>query len=364
MTKYYLQAVRSDRTDPYANLAAETLLLTAAKENTAYFYLWANEPTVVIGANQNPFTECDLSAMEKGGVHLARRITGGGAVYHDEGNLNFSFVMPNALYDVKRQLSVICSALRKLGIQAEPSGRNDLTVNGAKVSGNAFYKGKTHSLHHGTLLVNADFTALSRYLTPQPQKLAKKGVSSVRARVANLSEFSRFSVPELKNALTSAFFAEYKGERNEDYSSLGVDFERNVGASDVFGLDFSDEIEKRRKYIASDKYLYEKWRAFCKKRQNQFERGFASVSFKADENGVLKSVVFETDGLYPDVVDLLERELVGKTINKTTDGFCVSGSTEDFLNTIIRDNPSVFSSEESVLTARDLTTLITEERYG
>ena len=129
--------VRSPVCNPWRNLAWEEYLTKNCADDEAVFYLWQNAHTVVIGRNQNAWAECRIELMEKEGVTLARRSTGGGAVYHDLGNLNFSFVMPRGHYDMTRQLNVILAALRALGVNAEFTGRNDLTVDGRKFSGNA-----------------------------------------------------------------------------------------------------------------------------------------------------------------------------------------------------------------------------------
>lgn len=179
--------------DPYYNIAAEKYLLEHVPAGACILYLWQNRNTVVIGRNQNAWAECRTTLLEEEGGKLARRLSGGGAVYHDMGNLNFTFLVNEEDYDVDRQLSVIQAALGSQGVQVEKSGRNDLLVEGRKFSGNAFFHRQGHAYHHGTLLVNADIAKLSRYLTPPKAKLESKGVSSVRSRVANLTEF----LPEL-----------------------------------------------------------------------------------------------------------------------------------------------------------------------
>lgn len=183
----------SFQTDPYRNIATEKALLEKVEPDQCILYLWQNKNTVVIGHNQNAWAECRTTLLEEEGGKLARRLSGGGAVYHDIGNLNFTFLLRDEDYDVDRQLSVIQEALLDLGIVAEKSGRNDLLVQERKFSGNAFYHRQGHAYHHGTLLVNVDMEKLSRYLTPSKAKLEAKGIRSVRSRVANLTEF----VPEL-----------------------------------------------------------------------------------------------------------------------------------------------------------------------
>ena len=159
-----LVVIRTAHTSPYENLGLEQYLTGQAAPGQCILYLWQNRPTVVIGRNQNVWAECRPEAMEEDGVLLARRLSGGGAVYHDLGNLNFTFIARSALYSVPRHLEVILKSLSLLGIPGEISGRNDLTVRGRKFSGNAFYRSGDFCCHHGTLLVDADLTAMSRYL--------------------------------------------------------------------------------------------------------------------------------------------------------------------------------------------------------
>lgn len=196
--------------DPYYNLAVEQVLLESVQEGQCILYLWQNENTVVIGRNQNPWKECRTTLLSEEGGRLARRLSGGGAVFHDTGNLNFTFLLRQEDYDVDRQLSVIQQALRKMGLPAEKSGRNDLLVYGRKFSGNAFYKHDGRAYHHGTLLVDVDMNKLGRYLNPSKAKLRAKGVDSVRSRVANLTEFSpELTIEMLKTALAEAFSQVY-----------------------------------------------------------------------------------------------------------------------------------------------------------
>ncbi|MFA9381455.1 MAG: biotin/lipoate A/B protein ligase family protein, partial [Acetanaerobacterium sp.] len=199
----YLQTVN---TVPYNNLATEAYLLESVPNDTCILYLWQNRNTVVIGKNQNAWKECRISELESDDVFLVRRLSGGGAVYHDLGNLNFTFLVPTGDYDVSRQLDVILKAVGSFGLKVQNSGRNDIVAENRKFSGNAFYHSQGHSYHHGTLLVNVDMGKLSRYLNVSLPKLQSKGVDSVKARVVNLSELcSGITIDSLVPRLIQAF---------------------------------------------------------------------------------------------------------------------------------------------------------------
>lgn len=207
--------------DPYKNLALEAWLFENGREDV-WLYLWQNQHTVVIGRNQNAWKECRLSALEADGGKLARRGSGGGAVYHDLGNLNFTFILPRDAYDLHRQLGVILGAVQRLGIPARFTGRNDLvTEDGAKFSGNAFQFSAQTALHHGTILVSADMGALSKYLAPSKAKLAAKGVDSVRSRVCNLNTLRPgLTIDQVAQAVAAAFAAEYGPYETQDPQAL------------------------------------------------------------------------------------------------------------------------------------------------
>jgi lipoate-protein ligase A len=198
----------SDSFSPWHNQAFEEQLLHEAQPQEFILYLWRNRNTVFVGRHQNAWRECDWQALAADGGRLARRISGGGAVFHDLGNLNFTFIRPRTDYDLQSQLDIILQAVRSLGIEAEFSGRNDLLAAGRKFSGNAFCHQRANSLHHGTLLVQSDLSALQRYLRPSPEKISSKGVESLRQRVVNLRELApSLQVADLQEALCHSFAA-------------------------------------------------------------------------------------------------------------------------------------------------------------
>lgn len=207
---YYIE---SDSLDPYRNLALEEQLLQGMVPGARILYLWRNAQTVVIGRNQCAWLECNTEALRDDGGTLARRLSGGGAVYHDLGNLNFTFLYPKAEEDIGRQTKVIAEAVASFGLRAEQTGRNDIEIGGRKFSGNAFYATGNRAFHHGTIMLSVDRDRLTRYLRVDPEKYRSKGVPSVRARVVNLGELCPgLHVVDMKKALRKAFEAEFGAE--------------------------------------------------------------------------------------------------------------------------------------------------------
>jgi len=214
----------TDSLHPHHNLAMEELLMRRLPPDQAVLFLWQSEHAVVIGAGQNAWRECHTDRLASEGGTLARRKSGGGAMYQDRGNLNFSFIMPREDYDVARQCRVILRAVETLGLNPIQSGRNDLEIDGRKFSGNAFRMMERAALHHGTLLVGTEREKIGRYLNASPEKLAGKGVRSVPARVVNLGDLCDVDVPRMCGAVMDAFRAEY-GFAEEEAFDPGEDAE-------------------------------------------------------------------------------------------------------------------------------------------
>ena len=183
-----LRLLVSDSHDPLFNLAVEECIFRQMDPAQRVLFLWRNANTVVIGRAQNPWKECNTRRMEEDGVTLARRSSGGGAVFHDLGNSCFTFMAGKPGYDKSVSTTIVIDALARLGVSAFASGRNDLLVatpdGDRKVSGSAYRETHDRGFHHGTLLLDADLGRLAHYLNPDPKKLAAKGISSVRSRVA------------------------------------------------------------------------------------------------------------------------------------------------------------------------------------
>lgn len=292
-----LLVCRSRGTDPYENLALEEALLHRVEAGELILYLWQNERTVVIGKNQNPWKECRTALLAEEGGHLARRLSGGGAVFHDRGNLNFTFLVRETDYDVSRQLSVIETACRSLGIPAQRSGRNDLLADGRKFSGNAFYKHEGRCYHHGTLMVDVDTSLVQRYLSPSKAKLEAKGVDSVRARVVNLKEFvPDLTVKRLASALISALPAVYSA-----WEGIPAIQDLDPKAFDLGDL--------RAKY-ASDAWLYGSKLPFTLSCEDRFPWGGVELQLNVNE-GVIRLAKVYTDALDETLAPKLEAALPG-----------------------------------------------------
>ena len=250
--------IQVNTTDPAFNLALEEYVFESLSKDYNYFILWQNASTVVVGRHQNTFNEVDEAFIRENNITVVRRLSGGGAVYHDLGNLNFTFIQDAA--GKEPDLGLFCrpvaQAIRTLGAEAEVNGRNDITVNGMKFSGNAQYVKYGRVMHHGTLLFDSQLEVAAKALRPDPEKIKAKGVTSVRSRITNLKPL----LPEgttleiFREALLKALFEK---EQMEVYSLTHADLtaiaalkeERygtwawNWGASPACDMTFSGRVE-------------------------------------------------------------------------------------------------------------------------
>ena len=235
--------------------------------------------------------------MNSDGVVLARRQSGGGAVYHDLGNTNFTFMSKRDLYDTHKNFEIIVKALKRFSIEAVQSGRNDILVDGKKVSGSAFRMTTKKAFHHGTLLIDANMGKIPTYLTPDKEKLESKGVRSVASRVANLTSFNpSLTHDNLSEAIIETFFETYNNE---------VPIE-----------DLTIERLKEEKYLYDTYKKYSDWQwrfgttpQFSTKMSQRFEWGKVELNFNVN-NSTIKEVKIFSDALSIELIEYLEKSLV------------------------------------------------------
>lgn len=302
MTK--LKVFLSDSFNPYLNLATEEWIFHNLEPSTQILFLWRNEETVVIGRNQNPWSECNLAKMKEEKVHLARRTTGGGAVFHDLGNTNFTFLSPKEEYKRENNVAVILNALKTFGIQGEASGRNDLLVpfsdGPRKFSGSAYREKRDRAFHHGTLLLHADLTRLENYLTPNPKKLKSKGKESVRSRVVNLQELSQnLNHDKVVEAIIKSFESFYAAKA--DIETLTMKSLKNI-----------PELNEQYERLSSFEWLFEQTLEFTQRMEEYLSLGFFDFQFKVDD-AIITDLHIYTDCLYPELVEDLTQSLRKKT---------------------------------------------------
>ena len=281
--------------DPYYNLALEEYLLSLVPETGCILYLWQNAHTVVIGRNQNPWAECRTSLLQEENGTLARRLSGGGAVYHDLGNLNFTFLCREENYDLQKQLSVIQKAVSCAGIDAYFSGRNDLLADGRKFSGNAFYHKKGAAYHHGTLLIQSDINRLQRYLSPPKAKLESKGIASVRSRVVNLTELSpSLTVDRMKSYMIQAL-EEIYGSQSHPLT--------------LSAKDNAEVLQLRQRY-AGEEWLFGRQMPFSCIFEGHFSFGNMELRLKV-ERGIICALQVYTDAMDTQLPQMLHDTLTG-----------------------------------------------------
>ena len=323
-----LSAYISNGTQVWENQALESFFLNDVREGECILYLWQNQNTVVIGRNQNAWNECAIDDLERSSGTLARRLSGGGAVYHDLGNLNFTFLLHSLDYDVKKQSSVILDAVRALGISAKMSGRNDLIVDGKKFSGHAYYRKGDRSFHHGTIMVEIDTSRLSSFLTVSKPKLEKNSVPSVQSRVVNLRELKPdLTVKCVEEQLISSF-------------------------SDVYGLpaDIFPEARLNRSVIDEERIKFADWdwrygsRAdFPEKTVGRFSWGMVEIGYHVQQ-GVLKNVVLYSDGMEAELLSEIPIRLEGcrYTPQALLERLMTIEATTSLEKTILQDIGSLF----------------------
>ncbi|MBQ4815925.1 lipoate--protein ligase [Bacillus pumilus] len=197
--------------DPMINLAIEEYCLKYLDPEETYLLFYINQPSIIIGKNQNTIEEINTKYVEDNGIKVVRRLSGGGAVYHDKGNLNFSFITKDdgdSFHNFKKFTEPVIQALEKLGVKAELSGRNDIMADGRKISGNAQFATRGRIFSHGTLLFDSEIEHVVSALNVKKEKIESKGIKSIRSRVANINELmdQKMTTEEFRKILLSYIF--------------------------------------------------------------------------------------------------------------------------------------------------------------
>ena len=277
--------------DPHKNIAFERQL-TSMHNDSVTLFLWQNDNCVVIGRNQNALVECNLDYLKENNIALSRRYSGGGAVFHDLGNINYTIVMKEKNYDIEYAKKYIFEALKSIGFDVDFTGRNDITINGAKFSGQAYFFHQNMHVLHGTLMFDLNIGALGSCLTPSKIKLESKGIKSVKSRVMNLKEIKPdVTVEEIKKALVDTFTTFY-GESN-----------------DVVNVDETMIDKELTTYLKSDEWLFGQSPAFDITMEKRFNFGNVLLHLNIKNNKVKLAKVY-TDSLSTEWLPL-ETELKG-----------------------------------------------------
>jgi len=289
--------IENNCTDPAYNLAFEEFVFHNLCKDDTILLLWQNEPAVIIGRYQNTVEEVNTDYIEKNNVHVVRRMTGGGAVYHDLGNLNYSFIIPDvaAEIDFKTFSRPLVEALAELGITAEHTGRNDVTVDGKKISGNAQFYNKRGLLHHGTILFDSQLDAVKDALKVKEGKISSKGIKSVRSRVTNIRPYlsDDMDVDTFKKFLLKSF--------------------SKSGSLTEYVL--SDEEKDAIKTLEKEKYGTWKWNHGSSPKSNiekegYFSGGYVKVMLDVDD-GIIRNIKIYGDFFSAADITEAEKSLIG-----------------------------------------------------
>lgn len=286
--------------NPAYNLGLEEYLIDQ-KDNI--LYLWQNDNTIVIGRNQNPYKECNIGKIEEDNVHLVRRRSGGGAVFHDMGNLNFTIINKKTENNIEENFEMVNRALASLGINSVFNGRNDLTVDDKKISGNAFFDDGEIFCHHGTMLIDVDMTKLSNYLTASKLKLKSKGIDSVKSRVVNLKDIkSEIEVSDIIDVLIEEFKKTYNVSDIEYFSISDMEKDPEI-------------MEKVNRYLSWD-WVYGESPESNMEFEEKFNWGIIDTNLMII-NGKITNIKIFTDSIINDNFDELANELKGEKLKRS-----------------------------------------------
>lgn len=299
-----LTVVETDSTNVFVNQGVEKALFDSVCDGELILYVWSNDKAVVIGRNQDAQSECrvDLLQSEKG--LLARRLSGGGAVFHDLGNVNYTFIARSKDISVDKNLKIVLCALKSFGIDASFSGRNDIEVDGFKIGGSAYYKKDGTEFQHGTMLIDSTAEDVSRYLTPPNEKFHKKAVKSVKSRVTNLKSINpNVTAEQFVSALKTALKEEFSGAKYRSKKPI------ELGAAAILPA---------TAFFASDEWRYGKKEEFDLRMPLVFEDVKVEVGFIIANEAISDAIVF-TDSLDLGLTERIKTDLIGMDI-KTANG--------------------------------------------
>ena len=319
--------IKADGHDSSKNLAVEEYLFDYVAQNPCFIlYLWQNHKTVVIGRHQNAYTECNLDYAETNKIKVVRRKSGGGAVYHDIGNLNYTIITPRDFYAPDRSTKLIVTALWDLGIAAETNSRNDICLRpqGEKISGNAYRTKDTVGMHHGTLLFRTDLDEMENVLRVPSDKLIRRGIASVRSRVANVCDY----YPSLTlSMIQEKIISEFRNEYQLNMIPL------TIRPADI--LPYMEPYDKKEWNIGL-------FRDYDIRLHKQFAWGYMTIGVTM-LGAFPNAICIETDALDVDDVTLLEKTINEEIVNES------SNLLEIFRNNVFRYMKSRVIADDIVL---------------
>lgn len=302
--------VPNENNDPRINLAIETYLLREMPLEEPILLFYINEPSIIIGRNQNTIEEINKDYVEEHGIHVVRRLSGGGAVYHDYGNLNFSFIMPddgNSFRDFAKLTQPIIQALHEMGVEgAELKGRNDLVIDDMKFSGNAMYATNGRMFAHGTIMFDSDINEVVNALKVRKDKIESKGIKSIRSRVTNIKPF----LPKEKQDMTTVEF------RQEILLKIfGVDTLEQVKTYEL-----TDEDWQKINQISDELYRNWDWNygkspSFNIEKRHRFPIGSIEIRMNVDKGVITEAKIFGDFFGLGEIADV-EAKLVGTKYDK------------------------------------------------
>ena len=303
--------VPNENNDPRINLAIEIFLLQEMKVDEPILLFYINEPSIIIGRNQNTIEEINKDYVDAHGIHVVRRFSGGGAVYHDFGNLNFSFIMPddgNSFRDFEKLTKPIVQALHEMGVEeAQLKGRNDLVIDDMKFSGNAMYATNGRMFAHGTIMFDSDINEVVNALKVRKDKIESKGIKSIRSRVTNIKPF----LPKDKQDMTTEAF------REEILLKIfGVDSVDQVKTYTLTEEDWVKINEISDKYYRNWDWNYGKSPAFDIERRKRFPIGSIEVRFNVQEGKITEAKIYGDFFGLGDIADV-EQAFIGTRYDKS-----------------------------------------------